>query len=134
MLLWNNRGSNFMKKLINNKNGSSLVEVVVAIAMFSIVATAIVAVLFSSRTVTDQNMDMRINYENTVGRMDRKLEAGTETTTAAPAGGSGDSGSSDVSSDVEVSVKFPTDSSAVSVSSVKTVDGKYNGVGIVKAK
>jgi type II secretory pathway component PulJ len=115
-----------MKCVINSKKGSSMVEVVVAIAIFTIMATAIVAILFSSRTVSEENLTIRKSYESTVGRMDSQLEGELS---ATPAGGG-----STTLTDVSVSVKFPTDSSATSVDCQKAVDGTYGGVGIVKAK
>jgi type II secretory pathway pseudopilin PulG len=116
---------NIIRKLVKNKKGTTLVEAVIAVGMFSIIATALVSVLISSNKVTNSNMELRQNYESSVGRMDSQLE--TSVGTEPPAG------STVVTSDVDVTVKFPSGSTA-SVACEQSLDGSYGGIGIVKAK
>jgi hypothetical protein len=118
---------NLIRKLVKNKKGTSLVEAVIAVGMFAIISTAIVSVLISSNKITNTNMELRQNYESSVGRMDSQLETSVGSTPPA--------GSTVITSDVDVSVTFPTSgSSTVSVECEQSLDGTYNDVGIVKAK
>ncbi len=108
-----------MKALLKNKKGTTLVEVVIAVALLTIISSAIVGTMYSSHKVTQNNYEKRVEYENAVGRMDQELSsAGTAT---------GDN--------VDVEVKFPTGASST-VPCTKIVeknlaDGSLN-IGVVK--
>ncbi len=56
--------------IISHKKGESLVELVIATAVFVVVASAIMGVMTSSGRITEKNAQMRVNYENVVGIMD----------------------------------------------------------------
>lgn len=104
----------------------TLVEIIIALAIFAIISTAIVAVLYSSQNTTEVNSRVRIGYESAVGEMDVMLEPGSEATTTTPV----DSNYS--TEDVTAKVTFPS-GSEMSIPSKKVVNNNYSA-GYVKAK
>jgi prepilin-type N-terminal cleavage/methylation domain-containing protein len=127
-----------MKKLVNNNSGMTLVEVLVAVAIFALVTTGIIAAMASSARVTTNNEKTREAYESYVGAADVALGSGAS------------DGAGYIVEDSSVSVDFQetgtkyAGSTAVEVQKItveppKNDDGTdkypyYGGVGVVKVK
>lgn len=108
-----------MKALLKNKNGTTLVEVVIAVALLTVISSAIVGSMYSSHRVTLSNYNKRAEYEKAVSRMDQELSSASMPT--------GDN--------VDIVVNFPTGASST-VPCTKVVEKNMTGgslsVGIVK--
>lgn len=107
-----------MRKLINNKTGSTLIEVVIAVALFTLVAGIATSAMVSSAKVTEEGYKKRPVYESSVGNMD-------ETLMSAPA--------ADVGEDVTVDVEFPSGNTK-QIDSKIIVSNNFGGIGVVKMK
>lgn len=114
-----------MSKLLRNKCGSTLIEVVIAIAVFVVVASGIMVVMISSQSITLNNYEKRQKNEVIVGSMDvalsSKAEGSTEITT----------GSMSVS-DMDVDVSFSS-GDPLSIPSQSMVNTNQH-IGFVKKK
>jgi type II secretory pathway pseudopilin PulG len=110
-----------MKISLKSNSGSTLVEVVIAVAVFTIVASSITAILVSSQKLSFNNYDSRKNYEGAVGTMDSALD--------------GSSDSIEVNTEeATISVSFPSGGGgSTNIDVQKILDDDYH-IGVVKKK
>lgn len=107
-----------MKALIKSKEGFSLIEMVIAIALFTVISCGVVGALVTSQRTTVLQYESRPKYESAVGIMDEKLDQDL----SAVAG-----------EDISVSVQFPGGgTSNVSAKAIRNAD--MQNVAIVKKK
>lgn len=105
-----------MKALIKSKEGSTLVEIVIAVALLAVISSGILTVLITSHRETMLTYDSKPKYEEAVGKMDIMLDSDTSAV-------SGDS--------VTVNVEFPVGGN-VSVDSKVIKDPDLANVAVVK--
>lgn len=115
-----------MNKLLKNKSGMTLVEVVIAIAVFVVVSSGIMVVMVSSQNVTVSNYNRRIKNEVVVGSMDKALSGKTVEGSTEP------DTSSMETNDMDVAVQFSAGSDMSIPSQSKTYTGQH--IGIVRIK
>ncbi len=96
-----------LKFISSNKHGETLVEVVIAVGIFTIVACAIMGVLVSSGNITQSNENMRVNYENVVGVMDCYIK----------------NADASLGADISVDVEFKSSSTHKTIDCVKIFEG-----------
>ena len=106
-----------MKNILKSNKGFTLVEVTIALALFTIVGSAIVGSLMAAQKNSYKLYESKPVYESTVGTMDEMLDSDTSAVAGDPA---------------TVSVSFPT-GDTVSVSSKVIRDSNLKNVAIVKA-
>jgi prepilin-type N-terminal cleavage/methylation domain-containing protein len=75
-----------MSKLLKSKKGSTLIEVIIAVMLLAIVASAVLSAITTAHRITMQNEDpymtnasSRKSYENAVSEMDSKLNESATT-------------------------------------------------------
>lgn len=105
-----------MKRLIKSKNGFTLVEVIIAVAIFTIFSISMVSIMYSVRNSTLSNYNTKPKYEDHIGVMDQQLKTDVS-------GVAGDS--------INVEVQFPN-STSVNVPSKVIRDSELANVSIVK--
>lgn len=104
-----------LNKLIKNKRGSSLVEILIATAVLVIISSGIMAALLTSTKTTVVNEDIRYDHERAVGRMDTYIDAADTS----------------IGTDITVNVKFGYDNSTNTVDCVKIYQSNLPGAELV---
>jgi type II secretory pathway pseudopilin PulG len=107
-----------MKKICNilkDKQGTTLVEVVIATAVLTIISSAVVGVLYSSSNVTESNQKIRDNHETAVGVMDTYIK----------------NADSSLGTDISVDIEFGYNSSHQSVDCVQIYEGDLPSASLV---
>ncbi|GEM_PF-5524331 len=105
-----------MKALIKSNEGSTLIEIIIAIAVFAVIGSGILTALITSHRTTMLNYDTKPKYEDAVGRIDEILSSDTSSVSGDP---------------VNVTVEFPS-SSTVTVGSKVIRDASLANVAVVK--
>lgn len=103
-----------MKNLLKSNDGVTLVEIIIAIAVFVVVSSMAVTVMVSSQKITMNNYEQYTEVEKKIGVMDQTLN----------------SNSGIAGEEVDVKVDFP-DGSSVTLDATKMLDSDYH-IGIIK--
>lgn len=107
-----------MKALIKSKEGFSLIEMVIAIALFTVISSGVLMAMVSSQHTSLKEYENKPKYEATVGKMDEMLDGDTSSTPGT---------------DTSVNVQFPTGAN-VNVNSKVIRDNELGNVAIIKVK
>jgi type II secretory pathway pseudopilin PulG len=107
-----------VKKLLSSKDGNTLVELIIAVALFTIISSAVMGSMVTAQKISSSNHENKPKYEAKVGAMDEMLNGDTSAVDGE---------------DVNVTVKFPTGDS-VTVASKKIKDDELQNIAIVKKK